>query len=381
MKSSLRIISSMFLLAALACQVGALAPTPTAIPSPVPTIVPSATPLPPTVPPPSPTPSAPVIDALNAAGLAPRLVFPATTNDVKRIAFSPDGRLLATTSGGSSLSSDYAVRLWNPADGTLVFTLAGHSGIVWDVAFAPDGRWLASVSDDKTLRVWDTRAGVPAQVANLPGAANSVIFSRDGTRLVVGVALGKDGLLYNYDLASGTLSGGYAAHAYSVPSLALSPDGGALVSLGTVDRTIKVWITSTLEAGPVKTFSLGGQGGNVVFSPDGGLAAAGICAKSTSSSLCTQGEAWLWRLSDGVRPVDMLGPTGKVQSVAFSPNGQLLAGGATDNSIWIWRIADGQPVTRLSAHRTFLESVVFSPDGRLLASSSTDGTLIIWAVR
>jgi len=195
------------------------------------------------------------------------------------------------------------------------------------------------------------------------------------------VALGKDGLLYTYDLASGTLSGGYAAHAYSVPSLALSPDGGALVSLGTVDRTIKVWITGTLEAGPVKTFSLGGQGGNVVFSPDGGLAAAGICAKSTAKFICTQGEAWLWRLSDGVRAVDMLGPTGKVQSVAFSPNGQLLAGGATDNSIWIWRIADGQPVARLSAHRTFLESVAFSPDGRLLASSSTDGTLIIWAVR
>ena len=380
MKHALPIVLIAAATAALACQIGGLAPTPTAIPVPAATVAPSPTPLP-TVPPPTATPSAPVIDALNAAGLAPRFVIPASLNDVKRVTFSPDGRLLATTSGGSSLSSDYAVRLWNPANGTLVFTLEGHAGIVWDVAFAPDGRQLASVSDDKTLRVWDTRAGVVAQVAHLPGPANSVVFSPDGARLVVGVALGKDGLLYNYDLTSGTLSGGYAAHAYSVPSLALSPDGGALVSLGTVDRTIKVWITGTLEAGPLKTFSLGGQGGNVVFSPDGGLVAAGLCVKSTPSFNCTRGEAWLWRVADGVRPVDLKGPTGKVQAVAISPNGQLVAGGAEDQSIWIWRLADGQLVTRLTAHRTFLESVAFSPDGRVLASSSTDGTLIVWAVR
>ncbi|OGO48515.1 MAG: hypothetical protein A2Z30_04570 [Chloroflexi bacterium RBG_16_64_43] len=380
MRYALPIVLSAAATAALACQVGGLAPTPTANPTPTPTVAPSPTPLP-TVPPPTATPSTPVIDALNAAGLAPRFVIPASLNDIKRITFSPDGRLLATASGGSSLSSDYAVRLWNPAEGTLVFTLEGHSGIVWDVAFAPDGRWLASVSDDKTLRVWDTRAGVAAQVAHLPGAANSVVFSRDGTRLVIGVALGKDGLLYSYDLASGALSGGFAAHAYSIPSLALSPDGGALVSLGTVDRTIKVWITDILEAGPFKSFSLGGQGGNVAFSPDGGLVAAGLCVKSTPSFKCTQGEVWLWRISDGVRPVDMEGPTGKVQGVAISPNGQLIAGGAEDQTVWIWRPADGQVVTRLTAHRTFLESVAFSPDGRLLASSSTDGTLIIWAVR
>jgi WD40 repeat protein len=333
------------------------------------------------MPPPTATPIAPVINALNAAGLAPRYVIPASLNDVKRIAFSPDGRLLATASGGSSNSTDYAVRLWNPADGTLVFTLEGHAGIVWDVAFAPDGRRLASVSDDKTLRLWDATTGVLAQVAQLPGPANSVVFTGDGTHLVLGVAQGNDGLLYNFDLASGTLSAGYAAHAYSVPSLALSPDGGALVSLGTVDRTVKVWITSTLEAGPVKTFSLGGQGGNVVFSPDGGLVAAGLCVKSTPSFACTQGEAWVWRVSDGVRIVDLKGVAGKVQAVAVSPNGQLVAGGAEDSTIWIWPLAGGQPVTRLSGHRSFLESIAFSPDGRLLASSSTDGTLIIWAVR
>jgi WD40 repeat protein len=325
-------------------------------------------------------PHAPVITADNAAALRPRFVIAASLNDVKRIAFSPDGRLLATTSGGSSNSNDYAVRLWNAVEGKLRFTLEGHTGIVWDVSFSPDGRRLASVSDDKKLRIWDTTTGVLAQIADLPGAANSVAFSRDGLRVMIGVALGKDGRLYNFDLASGVLSGGIAAHAYSIPSLALSPDGGTLATLGTVDRTVSV-DRRHLEAGPLRTFSLGGQGGNVIFSPDGSIVAVGICAKSTPSHLCTQGEVWPWHIAEGVRPFNLVGAGGLVQAVAIHPSGELLAGGATDNTIWIWRLADGHAVTGLSGHRSFLESVAFSPDGRLLASTSTDGMLIIWAVQ
>jgi WD40 repeat protein len=380
MKPILRLVVGMLLLSALACQVSGLVATPTPLPSPVPTATATATPRP-TAPPPSPTPASPVIDAGNAASLAPRFVITASLNDVKRIVFSPDGRLLATTSGGSSNSNDYAVRLWNAAEGTLRFTLEGHTGIVWDVSFSPDGRRLASVSDDKKLRIWDTSTGVLAQIADLPGAANSVAFMRDGTRLVIGVAQGKDGRLYSFDLASGVLSGGVAAHAYSVPSLALSPDGGTLATMGTVDRTVKVWIADTLEAGPLRTFSMGGQGGNVVFSPDGSMLAVGLCVKSTPKTLCTKGEVWPWQIAEGVRPFILVGAGGLVQGVAISPSGELLAGGATDNTIWIWRLSDGQRVTGLNGHRSFLESVAFSPDGRLLASSSIDGTLIIWAVK
>ncbi len=380
MKPMLRIVVSGLLLGALACQVSGLVATPTPFPSPEPTATATATP-PPTAPPPSPTPVLPVINADNAGSLTPRFLITASLNDVKRIVFSPDGHLLATTSGGSSNSTDYAVRLWNVDEGTLRFTLEGHTGIVWDVSFSPDGRRLASVSDDKKLRIWDTTTGVLAQVANLPGAANSVAFSRDGKRLVIGVALGKDGRLYTFDLASGMLSGGIAAHAYSVPSLALSPDGGTLATMGTVDRTVKVWIADTLEAGPLRTFSMGGQGGNVVFSPDGSTIAVGLCTKSTAGHPCTKGEVWSWRIADGVRPFNLVGAGGLVQGVAINPSGELLAGGATDNTIWIWRLADGLRVTGLNGHHAFIESVAFSPDGRLLASASIDGKLIIWSVQ
>jgi WD40 repeat protein len=67
---------------------------------------------------------------------------------VRGVAFSPDGRLLATAAG------DDTARLWDPATGACLRTLTGHAGTVWGVAFSPDGRLLATASEDKTARLW-----------------------------------------------------------------------------------------------------------------------------------------------------------------------------------------------------------------------------------
>jgi WD40 repeat protein len=65
------------------------------------------------------------------------------------VAFSPDGRLLATA------SADGTARLWDPATGQHQRTLTGHTNAVLGVAFSPDGRLLATAGDDGTMRLWD----------------------------------------------------------------------------------------------------------------------------------------------------------------------------------------------------------------------------------
>jgi WD40 repeat protein len=73
------------------------------------------------------------------------------TGDVNSVAFSPDGRLLASGSG----FYDKTIKLWDVASGSLVRTLTGHTGSVYSVAFSPDGRLLASGSADHTIKLWD----------------------------------------------------------------------------------------------------------------------------------------------------------------------------------------------------------------------------------
>jgi WD40 repeat protein len=71
------------------------------------------------------------------------------TGDVGSVAFSPDGKFLA------SGSRDYTIKLWDVATGSLVRTLEGHASGVLSVAFSPDGRLLASGSGDWTIKLWD----------------------------------------------------------------------------------------------------------------------------------------------------------------------------------------------------------------------------------
>ncbi len=279
---------------------------------------------------------------------------------VSYVAFSQDGKLLASASG------DGTVKVWDVAKLKEVTTLKGHTGSVTGVAFSPDGRYLASGSWDQTIKVWDVaKLKEVTTLKGHTGAVWSVAFSPNNRYLASG---SRDGTVKVWDVAKlkevTTLEG----HTGSVTGVAFSPNNRYLAS-GTSDGTVKVWDVAKLkEVTTLKghTYSVL----SVAFSPNGIYLASG----SLDNTIKVWGAAKLKEVTT------LEGHTKGVICVTFRPDGKYLASGSWDKTIKVWDIAELKEITTLKGHSDTVWSVAFSPDGKYLASASDDKTIRIWTI-
>jgi WD40 repeat protein/serine/threonine protein kinase len=295
--------------------------------------------------------------------------FKGHTKGVRGVAFSPDGRRLA------SGSSDGTVKVWDYATGQELPAPKGHPDSVNCVAFSPDGRRLASGSSDGTVKVWDYATGQePPAPKGHPDSVNCVAFSPDGRCLASGST---DQTVKIWDSATGKELHTLRGQAKAVWSVAFSPDGRRLAS-GSRDNAVKVWDAATgqdlltLKTHSKRVHEAGGvpivpEGRGVAFSPDGRLLAAGSADDTVT----------IWDGATG-QELRTLVHANWVNSVAFSPDGRLLASGSADNTVRIWDAATGQELASFREHALQVDSVAFSPDGRYVASGSADATVKIW---
>ncbi|MGW2401711.1 nSTAND1 domain-containing NTPase [Kitasatospora sp. NPDC001664] len=179
-----------------------------------------------------------------------------------RTAFSPDGRFLASTVGGS-------VRLWDVSTGQSLPPVIGSDVLAF--AFSPDGRTLATGTGAGPVQLWDAYTGrLRATLAQRAANVMALAFSPDGTLLAAGGTGPTVGL---WNVADGTRRVGFTGHTGGVFVLAFSPDGETLATGGT-DRTVRLWDTSAGTARATLT-GLVGQVTALGFRPDGQVLATG----------------------------------------------------------------------------------------------------------
>jgi RNA polymerase sigma factor (sigma-70 family) len=383
-----------------------------------------------------------------AAGNRNGVFFVGGVGAGKDLAFSPDGKILA--SGGSNNT----VRLWELASGKERAGLGGHSAAVASIVLASDGKTLISRGADNTLRRWEAASGKQLSQFNLPEGTTTVAISADGQTVAAGAI---DTTIRLLEAATGKELHKLQGHQNGTAALAFSADGKLLASRGNGDNTIRLYDVAkgndlrqiaiapddVNKAGVIVVNGAiyGGGGAGLAFSPDGRYVASpgagqtirlwdvvtgkearqialpkqrGVGSFTFSPDgriLATEnfdGTISLWEVASG-RECGMLGkpPAGQpgrpgvnvqaqimiagmpawgmggagAATLAFSPDGRFLVARGNDQSVRLWDVAAAQEVKQFKGHQGGVATVAYAPDGKTVASGSQDTTVLVWDVR
>src|SRR5262245_38205472 len=243
------------------------------------------------------------------------------TNQVRGLAFSHDGKLLAAAGGNPGQFGE--IKIWNVVDRKELLTIRGHSDNIFAVAFSPDGKLLASCSYDRMVKLWDVATG--KEVKNL-----------------------KD-------------------HTDAVFAIALSPDGKLLAS-ASADRAVKIWDGSTGYR--LYTRGDGREAMNTVaFHPSGRLLAGAGADRVI--------RVWEVNEKEGKQIRSLIAHEDAINQVVFSPDGKTLASTGADKMIKLWDATAPQltEIKMLERQPDWALAMAYAPDGKKLAVGRYDGSV------
>jgi WD40 repeat protein len=322
-----------------------------------------------------------VRDLSGIRGTEQRTVSPrnSPSRSFNRAIFSPDGEQVLAV-------FDYSLKLLDIKSGKVIRTFQAEkyplSPDMKSAAFSPDGKLILSSTLIDGLVLFDAATGRMLAMFGEGSSTEEVLFSPDG-KYAVSAYTDPNGVIQFWDIAGRKMvktftHGSYiSAGSYGYISFAFAPSGAYLASGGR-DKTVKLWdIRSGTE---VRKFSGAvNHAYSVDVSPDGryALSASGR-------------EVILWDMAAGRRERVFRGHADTVNAVVFSPDGRFALSasgsfeGITDNTLRLWEIVTGREIRKFTGHGGGIVAAAFSPDGRfVLSGTSTSGhdkTARLWDV-
>jgi WD40 repeat protein/DNA-binding SARP family transcriptional activator len=297
------------------------------------------------------------------------------TGRVEMVTFLPDGR--QAVSG----AADGTLRLWDLRSGAEERSLI-YDGSALDVALSPDGRQILLASSGGDLSLWDygTGAEIRRMIGHTETPFAGVLFCPpDGNMALSGggdvFGLAEDNTLRLWDVETGRELRHFEGHTDRLWDIDVSADGRFAVS-GSADGTVRLWDLQQ-GTGTVLTDVRPQAVRSVAITPDGGAVLIGLI-KGTSSE-----PDFGLRLVDretGVLQRTFSGHTDVVSDLAFSAEGDTVLSGGQDKLVILWDFETGQEIWRFVGHTGGVNQVRFSPDGRFVLSAGLDNVMILWDV-
>ena len=275
-----------------------------------------------------------------------------------RIAFSPDGKTLASTAVDNMRGTSKRIKLWNTQTGELLTVLEEDTQRLTEpvsaVQFSPDGQTLIGGSRDGTLHKWNLKTGECIQPFGRAAYGKLFLlpFLPDSTTLA---RILRDNTIQLFNIETGEIVFTLTGHRDAVSSIALSSDGKTLASANNY-KIIQLWDMQTRRTKATihddNRFSL------VALSPDSAILASPF-----------KEEIRFWDTTTQQHIATLTGRKNKVGSIVFSPNGQTIVS-CKNNMIELWDVHTAKHKTSLQGHTSHINSLSFSPDGKMLASAS-----------
>lgn len=289
---------------------------------------------------------------------------------INAFAISEQSRRYAATgdvSGGGSSS----LIVWDANANTVLHTLQQESSDqVLRIAMSPDGSLLASATTDSMITLWDVETGsVHSTISAHDGlVVSGLVFTPDNQQLI---SVDESGKVVRTSMTSDeqiptTIVGSDSG----VTSLAISPDG-TMLAIGGRDATVTVWNLAT-EAMILQP---------TVIHEDAVITLAFNHAGTRLLSGGRDNQIVVWDLTTGQAQRETLtGHTDWILSLAVSPDDALFASAGRDNTIRLWDFDNLRPIgTPFIGHQDWVNGLYFISD-RMLLASSRNGAVIEWSV-